>query len=42
VNAAFLQRHPGTKARRVEIADDWLRVSDHDGIEITIPFDGAR
>ncbi|MFZ5482286.1 MAG: endonuclease/exonuclease/phosphatase family protein [Myxococcota bacterium] len=42
VNAAFLRRHPGTKVRPVEIADDVLRVSDHVGLVITIPYDAGR
>jgi hypothetical protein len=42
VNAAFLERHPGTRVRPVEIAKGWLRVSDHIGLEITIPFDPPR
>lgn len=38
VNEAFLARHPGTRVRRVEIAKGWMRVSDHFGLEIAIPF----
>jgi len=38
VNDAFLARHPGTRVRRVEIAHGWMRVSDHLGLEIAIPF----
>ncbi|MDP2312336.1 MAG: hypothetical protein Q8P41_05480 [Pseudomonadota bacterium] len=38
VNGAFLARHPGTRVRRVEIARGWMRVSDHFGLEIAIPF----
>lgn len=41
VNEQFKQRHPGTKVRRVEIAEGSLRVSDHLGLVITIPFGGA-
>lgn len=38
VNPAFLARHPGTRVRRVEIVKGWMRVSDHLGLEIAIPF----
>lgn len=38
VNDAFLERHPGTRVRPVEIVRDWLGVSDHFGLEIVIPF----
>lgn len=38
VNDAFLVSHPGTRVRRVEIAKGWMRVSDHLGLEIAIPF----
>ncbi|MES2640337.1 MAG: endonuclease/exonuclease/phosphatase family protein [Myxococcota bacterium] len=38
VNEAFLARHPGTRVRRVEIANEWMRVSDHLGLQIAIPF----
>jgi hypothetical protein len=40
VNAAFLDRHPGAKVRTVDIGNERLRVSDHAGLEITIPFGG--
>ncbi|MFN7147190.1 MAG: hypothetical protein ACK4YP_25705, partial [Myxococcota bacterium] len=38
VNDAFLEAHPGTRVRRVDIARGWLGVSDHLGLEISIPF----
>lgn len=38
VNEAFLEAHPGTRVRRVDIARGWLGVSDHLGLEISIPF----
>lgn len=38
VNPAFLVRHPGTRVSPVEIRGDRLRVSDHLGLRITIPF----
>jgi hypothetical protein len=38
VNAAFLSRHPGTHVAPVEIGDEHMRVSDHLGLRITIPF----
>ncbi len=38
VNAAFLVRHPGTRVAPVEIGDAHMRVSDHLGLRITIPF----
>ncbi len=41
MNAAFQAVHPGTRVRPVEIAAEWLRVSDHLGLEITIPFPPA-
>ena len=42
VNDAFLARHPGTRVRPVEIAQGWMRVSDHMGLEIAIPFARSR
>lgn len=42
VNEAFKQRHPGTRVRPVEIARGELRVSDHLGIEITIPYEASE
>lgn len=41
VNEGFKQLHPGTRVRRVQIETAELRVSDHAGLEITIPFRGA-
>lgn len=41
VNPAFLARHPGTHVAPVEIRGDRLRVSDHLGLRITIPFANA-
>ena len=38
VNAAFLSAHPGTQVSHVDIGDDSLRVSDHLGLRISIPF----
>lgn len=38
VNAAFVYSHPETKVRRVAIASPELRVSDHLGLLISIPF----
>lgn len=40
LNDAFLAQHPGTRVRKVAIADGDLRVSDHLGLEIVIPFLG--
>jgi hypothetical protein len=40
VNTPFLGRHPGTRIRHVEIELGTLRLSDHDGLEITIPYGG--
>lgn len=42
VNEAFLRRHPGTRVQLVEIAEGALRVSDHLGLEITIPNVASR
>jgi hypothetical protein len=42
VNEGFKQLHPGTRVRRVQIETAELRVSDHAGLEITIPFRGAQ
>ncbi len=44
VNDAFLERHPGAHVTTVEIGDERMRVSDHLGLRITIPFgpDGSR
>lgn len=42
VNGAFLARHPDTRVRRVEIRRGWMGVSDHLGLEITIPFARAE
>lgn len=38
VNEAFLTRHPGTQVARVDIGEGLLRLSDHLGLTITIPF----
>jgi hypothetical protein len=38
INAAFVQRHPDTRAETIEIRDADVRVSDHLGIRLTIPF----
>lgn len=38
VNRSFEARHPGLEVRRVEIRGGDLRVSDHLGLEIRIPF----
>lgn len=38
VNPAFLARHPGTEVHLVDIGNEVLRVSDHLGLTITIPF----
>lgn len=38
VNEAFLARHPGTEVRLVDIGNEHMRVSDHLGLTITIPF----
>jgi hypothetical protein len=42
VNAPFLARHAGTRVEPVDISDDHLRVSDHLGLEIRIPFRAAE
>jgi hypothetical protein len=38
INAAFVRRHPDARAEAVDIRDAELRVSDHFGIRLTIPF----
>ncbi len=38
INAAFVRRHPDARAEAVDIRDAHLRVSDHLGIRLTIPF----
>lgn len=38
VNAAFERRHPGSSVERVVIRRGPLRVSDHDGLRIVIPY----
>ena len=38
MNRVFIRRHPGTRIRHVAIERAGLRLSDHDGLEISIPY----
>ncbi len=38
VNGVFVRRHPNTQVRHVAIERGDLRLSDHDGLEISIPY----